>query len=241
MANLDEIQARQFELFMHETRRALRKVMGPAWKPSRDKDDLIRDVYVAWISPSGLGAQAGLVVYRPDPAGQLSPLFAVFDEEELEPTLTPIARVVGRAALERWRREQGEEGLQFLRAPEPSTAPADEEELTEIEGMLPRLRAGDAADRALAALVSMHMGELAVRGMPRKLLPERRFQKKTGVWVTATRGQAFEDLQKYHALGRKKHAGKCPTCRILSRFFRVPGLTPEAVQEAIDGFLARGR
>lgn len=77
------------------------------------------------------------------------------------------------------------------------------------------------AGKLQVALVELHLGELVFPGQPARL--------KGGV--------PLRDLRKHHpGVGRN-----CPTCRAISHYVRVRGLTPEGVARAVDDYYIRLR
>lgn len=126
-----------------------------------------------------------------------------------------------------------------------SDAPAFETFIELLAAKLSALDTSPAADqRALVLLVRLHLGQRVLLGAPEQLYPPQRYSRRRGVFYTPKRratGQqregAFDDFLRYHAAGRAKQTGACPTCRLLARFLRVPDLTQPALSRLMDNFV----
>ena len=147
--------------------------------------------------------------------------------------------------------------------PSPETAASDSQERPsrDVADVLEDLKKSPSG-RIKVTLYNLHLGKNVLPGQPdalrsivvKKLDDPRAFwfldydiKTRTGDDVNAAEKRsgrhylrvpaALSNLERYHTGGR--HGAGCPTCKVLARFVRVPGLNPEVVASIVDDVMLR--
>ena len=197
--------------------------------PAQDRAELRQAALYEWAATEGL--RRGQAQATPE---RIVPLVsASYLEGAVRPYMRTALEQMG--ALQDFRTRARFDDPDVQRAMEEGVAP--EAAGPEADRELPLL---DEMDPTRAALVCIHLGQYVIPGQPKAWLNRQKFDRALGEEVTIY-GPAFKDFVIYHSRSATRKGQPCPTCKKISRFFRVPGVGQPQVQQVMDQYVLMGQ
>lgn len=227
-------------LTQQQTTKALNKTLrslvpGSLQITAADRAELRQAALYEWAATEGFRrGQARATAERVEPL-----VTADYLTEATKPYMANALRAMGLLEDFRTRARFADEEVQQVM--EEGVAPVAEAEGPDRDlPLLGQLSQGTQDDRTRAALIRMHLGQYVVPGQPKAWLNRTRYDKSLGEDVT-TQGPALQDFITYHGRNATKKGQRCPTCKKIARFFRVPGAGPADIQALMDWYALKGQ